>query len=128
MHALTKTADRNELVAINRLDLLVFNRLRVVSALVLETPVCHTKIRNQVLSNELVKESKMSKLARFMKDESGATAIEYGLIAAATGQALVATMPLIEANLTSTFSSIAHPKMLHLVFTTFIKRSFSSSL
>lgn len=48
----------------------------------------------------------MSKLARFMKDESGATAIEYGLIAAATGLALVATMPLIEANLTSTFSSI----------------------
>lgn len=106
MHALTKTADQNELVAINRLDLLVFNRRRVVSALVLETPVCHTKIRNQVLSNELVKESKMSKLARFMKDESGATAIEYGLIAAATGLALVATMPLIEQNLTSTFSSI----------------------
>ena len=31
----------------------------------------------------------MSKLVRFMKDESGATAIEYGLIAAATGLVLV---------------------------------------
>ena len=30
----------------------------------------------------------MNKLARFLKDESGATAIEYGLIAAATGLAL----------------------------------------
>ncbi len=68
--------------------------------------MCVTNFENQVLSNELVKESKMSKLARFMKDDSGATAIEYGLIAAATGLALVATMPLIESNLTSTFSSI----------------------
>lgn len=48
----------------------------------------------------------MKVLAKLLKDESGATAIEYGLIAAATGLALVATMPLIETNLTSTFSSI----------------------
>ena len=34
--------------------------------------------------------------ARFFKDESGATAIEYGLIAAATGLALVAVMPAID--------------------------------
>ncbi len=48
----------------------------------------------------------MQNLVKFFKDESGATAIEYGLIAAATGLALVATMPAIEANLTTTFSSI----------------------
>jgi len=45
--------------------------------------------------------------ARFFKDESGATAIEYGLIAAATGLALVATMPAINTALNTTFGSIA---------------------
>jgi pilus assembly protein Flp/PilA len=49
----------------------------------------------------------MSKLVRFVKDESGATAIEYGLIAAATGLALVAVMPLIGEQLESTFGTIA---------------------
>ena len=44
--------------------------------------------------------------ARFMNDESGATAIEYGLIAAATGLALVAVMPTIKTNLNSTFTDI----------------------
>jgi pilus assembly protein Flp/PilA len=37
----------------------------------------------------------MSKLVRFAKDESGATAIEYGLIAAAMGIAVVVGMPAI---------------------------------
>jgi pilus assembly protein Flp/PilA len=45
-------------------------------------------------------------IARFFKDESGATAIEYGLIAAATGLALVAVMPSIKSSLTTTFTSI----------------------
>ena len=45
--------------------------------------------------------------ARFFKDESGATAIEYGLIAAATGLALVATMPTIKGALEATFGSIS---------------------
>ena len=39
------------------------------------------------------------KLGRFVKDESGATAIEYGLIASATGLALVAVMPTIKTKL-----------------------------
>jgi pilus assembly protein Flp/PilA len=44
--------------------------------------------------------------ARFFKDESGATAIEYGLIAAATGLALVAVMPTIGTSLETLFGSI----------------------
>jgi pilus assembly protein Flp/PilA len=48
----------------------------------------------------------MTKFVRFMKDESGATAIEYGLIAAATGLALVAVMPAINTALTTTFTAI----------------------
>jgi pilus assembly protein Flp/PilA len=43
---------------------------------------------------------------RFVKDESGATAIEYGLIAAATCLALVAVMPTIKTKLSTTFTSI----------------------
>ncbi len=45
--------------------------------------------------------------ARFFKDESGATAIEYGLIAAATGLALVAVMPAIKTALETTFGAIS---------------------
>ncbi len=46
------------------------------------------------------------KIAAFVKDESGATAIEYGLIAAATGLALVATMPYIHNSLINLFNNI----------------------
>jgi pilus assembly protein Flp/PilA len=46
-------------------------------------------------------------MKKFFKDESGATAIEYGLIAAATGLALVAVMPTIKTKITATFSSIS---------------------
>jgi pilus assembly protein Flp/PilA len=49
----------------------------------------------------------MNKFVRFMKDESGATAIEYGLIAAGIGLVLVATAPLVGAQLRTLFTSIA---------------------
>jgi pilus assembly protein Flp/PilA len=49
----------------------------------------------------------MTKLIRFVKDDSGATAIEYGLIAAATGIALALVMPGIGTALQNTFTSIA---------------------
>jgi pilus assembly protein Flp/PilA len=48
----------------------------------------------------------MNKLMRFVKDESGVTAIEYGLIAAATGLVLVATMPTLKTKLQGVFDSI----------------------
>ena len=46
------------------------------------------------------------KMKKFFNDESGATAIEYGLIAAAMGLALVTAMPSITRALTTKFSSI----------------------
>ena len=49
----------------------------------------------------------MNKLVRFAKDESGATAIEYGLIAAAMGLALVTAMPILATAITGKFSSLA---------------------
>ena len=42
----------------------------------------------------------------FLKDQSGATAIEYGLIAAAMGLALVTAMPLLAGKVVTKFSSL----------------------
>lgn len=46
-------------------------------------------------------------LARFAHDESGATAIEYGLIAALIGVAIVAGAGLVGTNLNTMFNGIA---------------------
>jgi pilus assembly protein Flp/PilA len=45
-------------------------------------------------------------MKKFLKDESGATAIEYGLIAAAIGLMLIAVMPLLSSKLAVTFGKI----------------------
>jgi pilus assembly protein Flp/PilA len=45
-------------------------------------------------------------MKNFLMDESGATAIEYGLIAAAVGLMLVAVMPLLSEQLNITFTRI----------------------
>ena len=45
-------------------------------------------------------------MKKFFKDESGATAIEYGLIAAAMGLALVTAMPSITRAVITEFTSI----------------------
>jgi pilus assembly protein Flp/PilA len=44
---------------------------------------------------------------KFLKDESGATAIEYGLIAAAVGLVLVVVMPVVGGELDTLFNEIA---------------------
>jgi pilus assembly protein Flp/PilA len=46
-------------------------------------------------------------LARFAHDESGATAIEYGLIAALIGLAIVSGATLIGTNLNQLYTDIA---------------------
>jgi pilus assembly protein Flp/PilA len=49
----------------------------------------------------------MSKfVSRFMKDESGATAIEYGLIAALIAVVLVSALSLLGSKLNGTFTTI----------------------
>ncbi|HYM02947.1 MAG TPA: Flp family type IVb pilin [Stellaceae bacterium] len=45
---------------------------------------------------------------KLLKDESGATAIEYGLIAAFVGIVLVAALQFLGTQLTSTFSDIGN--------------------
>ena len=46
-------------------------------------------------------------LARLIKDDHGATAVEYGLIAALIAVAAVTVMVTVGTNLKSTFSTIA---------------------
>ena len=49
----------------------------------------------------------MSKfVTRFLKDESGATAIEYGLIAALIAVVLVTTLQAVGGSLNTTFTTI----------------------
>lgn len=48
----------------------------------------------------------MNMFSRFMKDESGATAIEYGLIAAIVGVGLVAALGTLKDNLSTTFTNV----------------------
>jgi len=49
----------------------------------------------------------MSSFIRFMHDEQGATAIEYGLIAAGIAVAIIGMVRLAGSNLTTTFSNVA---------------------
>ncbi|WBQ09677.1 Flp family type IVb pilin [Hyphomonadaceae bacterium ML37] len=46
-------------------------------------------------------------VSKFFKDESGATAIEYGLIAALIAVAIITTVGLVGTNLETTFQSVA---------------------
>jgi pilus assembly protein Flp/PilA len=46
-------------------------------------------------------------LARFAQDESGATAIEYGLIAAIVGVGIIAGLGPLKAALNDTFKTVS---------------------
>jgi pilus assembly protein Flp/PilA len=48
----------------------------------------------------------MSLIARFLRDDTGATAIEYGLIAAGISVAIIATVAGLGTKLNSTFTSV----------------------
>ena len=48
----------------------------------------------------------MSILVRFLRDEAGATAIEYGLIAAGISVAIIATVTGLGTKLNATFTSV----------------------
>lgn len=48
----------------------------------------------------------MKFVAKFLEDESGATAIEYGLIAAGISVAIIVTVQGLGTKLTSTFTAV----------------------
>lgn len=49
----------------------------------------------------------MSTIRKLIKDESGATAIEYGLIAALVSVAIITVLGTLGTNLTATFQAVA---------------------
>jgi pilus assembly protein Flp/PilA len=50
----------------------------------------------------------MESLIRFIKDEEGVTAIEYGLIAALIAVAIIAAVELVGGKLTNTFDAVSN--------------------
>jgi pilus assembly protein Flp/PilA len=46
-------------------------------------------------------------VTKFVRDESGATAIEYGLIAAGIAVVIIAAVQLVGSKLNTTFTSVA---------------------
>jgi pilus assembly protein Flp/PilA len=46
-------------------------------------------------------------ISQFLRDDSGATAIEYGLIAALIAVVIIAAVELVGTNLQTTFSTVA---------------------
>ena len=46
-------------------------------------------------------------VSRFLKDESGATAIEYGLIAAGIAVVIIAAVNTVGSNLSTTLDTVA---------------------
>ena len=48
----------------------------------------------------------MSKIMRFLRDENGATAIEYGLIAAGISVAIITVVASLGSSLNTTFTSV----------------------
>ena len=50
----------------------------------------------------------MTLIAKLLKDESGATAIEYGLIAAGISVAIIAVVQGLGTKLQSTFTSVSN--------------------
>ncbi|MGH6890153.1 MAG: Flp family type IVb pilin [Rhizomicrobium sp.] len=46
-------------------------------------------------------------ISRFMNDESGVTAIEYGLIAALLAVVIIAAVSVVGTSLSDTFSTVA---------------------
>ncbi len=49
----------------------------------------------------------MNMFSRFVNDESGATAIEYGLIAAIVSVGIIVALQNVRTSLQSTFNSVA---------------------
>ena len=46
-------------------------------------------------------------ISRFVRDESGATAIEYGLIAALIAVVIIGAVQLVGSNLSTTFTTVS---------------------
>jgi pilus assembly protein Flp/PilA len=68
--------------------------------------------------DDVSKEPGMNIFARFAQDESGATAIEYGLIAALISVAIIAAVTTMGGNLTNVFTAISNKLVVPAATTT----------
>jgi pilus assembly protein Flp/PilA len=59
------------------------------------------------LSQNLMRRRNMERIKRFLKDEEGVTAIEYGLLAALIAVAIITAVGLVGTNLTGVFNTVA---------------------
>jgi pilus assembly protein Flp/PilA len=82
-----------------------FARYRFVS--VLERSVAKSSVGRTCWIANLTEAFMNNLVSRFLKDESGATAIEYGLIAAGIAVVIIAAVQLVGSNLNGTFGSVA---------------------
>ena len=66
--------------------------------------------RRPAPNDDLIQGSKRCRalVRRFLRDDSGATAIEYGLIAAGIAVVIITAVQLVGTNLTTTFNSVAN--------------------
>jgi pilus assembly protein Flp/PilA len=66
------------------------------------------RVRSFVHGSPQTKEKDMlAAIVRFVKADEGVTAIEYGLIAALIGIAMIAAVTLVGTNLTAKFNAVA---------------------
>ncbi len=54
-----------------------------------------------------LEEKKMARVQQFFKDESGASAVEYGLLVALIACVIIATVTTVGKNLNTKFNSVA---------------------
>ena len=81
-----------------------FTRYSAVSCTNVHVP---SKKQTSERNNCMMMESPMQKLARLFKNESGATAIEYGLIAALIAVAIIGAVGALGNSTAGTFNNIA---------------------
>jgi len=67
----------------------------------------HPETTGDAALHPLVQEYEMTLMQRFIKDESGATAIEYGLIAGLVAVAIIAALTTLGDSLDTLFSYAA---------------------
>jgi pilus assembly protein Flp/PilA len=69
-------------------------------------PVIYNARVDAICRRSRTGEGRMSMLKRFLRDEAGATAIEYGLIAAGISVAIVLVVKGVGTDLTATLTSV----------------------
>jgi len=65
-------------------------------------------VRDNAGDGRLERAIEMSMILKFFRDENGATAIEYGLIAAGISVVIIGAVQAVGGNLTNTFTSVAN--------------------